>query len=144
MMNANVKSAFLCGKYIIPHMIEAGGGSVINISSTLGLVGRADVPSYSASKGGLIAFTRSLALRYASARVRVNCICPGAVVTEMFRDALEKSGDVEGKRRELEAKHPLGLGTPMDVAYAALYLAADESMWVTGSALVVDGGYTAG
>jgi meso-butanediol dehydrogenase / (S,S)-butanediol dehydrogenase / diacetyl reductase len=144
-MATNLKGPFFCCKHMIPFMVEKKMGSVINISSHISLIGKGDVPVYSASKGGVTALTRSLALRYAKHNIRVNCICPGTILTEMNRHVFEKAPDPEKKLREVIATYPLGrLGTPMDVAYAAVYLGSDESSWVTGVALPVEGGYTAG
>lgn len=144
-MDINLKGSFYCCKYAIPFMIKNGGGSIINVSSSVGLVGKGDVPVYSASKGGLVLLTRSLALRYGKYNIRANCICPGTIITDLNRDLIENVTDPDKKLREVISVYPLGrLGTPMDVAYAALYLASEESQWVTGIALSVDGGYTAG
>ena len=144
-MNANVKGIFFCCKHIIPLMVKNGKGSVINLSSVVGLVGKGEVPIYSASKGGVTLLTRSLALRYAKQNIRVNCICPATIITDLNRKVVEKADDPEKKLKELESAIPLGrLGTVMDVAYAAVYLASDESQWVTGIALPLDGGFSAG
>jgi meso-butanediol dehydrogenase/(S,S)-butanediol dehydrogenase/diacetyl reductase len=144
-MATNLKGPFFCCKHIIPEMVRNKRGSVVNISSHISLVGKGDVPVYSASKGGVTALTRSLALRYAKYNVRVNCICPGTILTELNRDVFEKAPDPQKKLRGVIATYPLGrLGTPMDVAYAAVYLGSDESSWVTGVALPLEGGYTAG
>lgn len=145
MMDTNLKGSFFCCKHVFPFMVKNGSGSVICISSNTGIVGRGDVPIYSASKGGLILMSKSLALRWAKHNIRVNCICPSMIITDLNRDVIEKAPDPAKKLKEMESVHPLGrLGTPMDVAYAALYLASDESQWVTGITLSVDGGYTAG
>jgi NAD(P)-dependent dehydrogenase (short-subunit alcohol dehydrogenase family) len=144
-MATNLKGPFFCCKHIIPEMVRNKRGSVVNISSHISLVGKGDVPVYSASKGGVTALTRSLALRYAKHNIRVNCICPGTILTELNRHVFEKAPDPEKKLREVIATYPLGrLGTPMDVAYAAVYLGSAESSWVTGVALPLEGGYTAG
>ncbi len=144
-MAANLKGPFFCCKHMIPPMIEEKRGSVVNISSHVSLIGKGDVPVYSASKGGLTALTRSLALRYARYNIRVNCICPGTILTELNRNVFESAPDPEQKMREVIGTYPLGrLGTPIDVAYAAVYLGSDESSWVTGVALPLEGGYTAG
>jgi NAD(P)-dependent dehydrogenase (short-subunit alcohol dehydrogenase family) len=144
-MATNLKGPFFCCKHMIPDMVKNKKGSVVNISSHISLVGKGDVPVYSASKGGVTALTRSLALRYAKYNVRVNCICPGTILTELNRHVFEKAPDPEKKLREVIATYPLGrLGTPMDVAFGAVYLGSDESSWVTGVALPVEGGYTAG
>ncbi len=144
-MATNLKGPFFCCKHMIPLIVRNGRGSVINISSHVSLIGKGDVPVYSASKGGVTALTRSLALRYAKHHVRVNCICPGTILTEMNRYVFEKATDPDRKMKEVIATYPLGhLGTPMDVAYAAVYLGSDESNWITGIALPLEGGYTAG
>ena len=145
MMDTNLKGVFFCCKHVIPFMIQNRKGVIVNLSSNIGLVGRGDVPIYAASKGGVTILTQSLALRYAKNNIRVNCVCPGVIITDLNRDVIEKAPDPAKKLRELESVHPLGrLGTTMDVAYAALYLASEESQWVTGVALPVDGGVVAG
>lgn len=139
-ISTNLKSVYLCCKYGVPALVGSGGGSVINIASTAGLVGSKN-PShaYAASKGGVIAMSRAMAMAYAKQQVRVNVICPGGVDTPMI-DAMQTGS---GKERMAKA-HPLGrMGTPDDIAYCALYLAADESAWVTGSVFPIDGGFTA-
>ena len=144
-MATNLKGPFFCCKHMIPGMVKNKKGSVVNISSHVSLMGKGDVPVYSASKGGVAALTRSLALRYAKHNVRVNCICPGTILTELNRHVFEEAPDPEKKLRDVVAMYPLGrLGTPMDVAYAAVYLGLEESSWVTGVALPIEGGYTAG
>lgn len=144
-MDTNLKGIFFCCKHAIPFMIKSGKGSVVNISSFLSMIGKSDACLYTASKGGVTSLSRSLALRYAKYNVRVNCICPGWTVTDMNRDTIEKAPDPARKLKELEATYPLGrLGKPSDIAYAVLYVASDESQWITGIALPVDGGYTAG
>ena len=137
-MDVNLKSVFLGCRYAIPHMKKTGG-SIINTASELGLVGSADHPAYSTSKGGVILLTRSLALQCAPYGIRVNSICPGATKTPMLIRSVGEKG-----LREIARGIPLRrLGKPMDIAYAALYLASEESSYVTGSILVVNGGSTA-
>jgi len=144
-MATNLKGPFVCCKHILPEMVRNKRGAVVNVSSHISLIGKGDVPVYSASKGGVTALTRSLALRYAKYNVRVNCICPATIITDLNRKLVEKADDPEKKLKELESAIPLGrLGTVMDVAYAAVYLASDESQWVTGIALPLDGGFSAG
>jgi NAD(P)-dependent dehydrogenase (short-subunit alcohol dehydrogenase family) len=111
----------------------------------MGLVGSRGVAAYAASKAALVNLTRSMALDHAHERIRVNCVCPGSVDTEMIREAWRLYGDVAEAQRLYEAKHPLGrIATPDEVAHAILFLASDDANFVTGAALAVDGGITAG
>ena len=121
--------------------ISAGGGSVIFISSIMGLVGSPGAVAYSMSKAALHGITRSLALEFASKLIRVNCIAPGFVHTPLF-DRTERLWD-DAQRHSVLADHPLGIGEPEDIANAAAFLAADTGRWITGTVLVVDGGYLA-
>jgi NAD(P)-dependent dehydrogenase (short-subunit alcohol dehydrogenase family) len=144
LMAVNVKGVFFCTKHVIAQMRRAGGGSIINLSSIYGLVGAPDSPPYHASKGAVRLMSKTDALLYAPDRIRVNSLHPGFIVTPMVDGFLEMSGHGAELRRALEALHPLGhLGDPDDVGYAIVYLASDEAKFVTGSELVVDGGYTA-
>jgi len=139
----NVRGVFLCTKYAIPQMREAGGGSIINLSSIYGLVGAPDVPPYHASKGAVRLMTKTDALLYAADRIRVNSIHPGFIRTPMVEHFLETFPDPEAAMKATAQAHPLGsLGEPDDVGWACVYLASEESKFVTGSELVVDGGYT--
>ena len=117
------------------------GGSVVLLSSAAGIKGEAVIASYSASKGALIALARSSAVELAKERIRVNCLAPSVVRTEMTADL--ESNLSEDQFATIIAKHPLGLGTPEDVAYSAIFLLSDAARWITGTTLVVDGGYTA-
>jgi NAD(P)-dependent dehydrogenase (short-subunit alcohol dehydrogenase family) len=142
----NVKGVFFCTKHAIPIMLRTGGGSIINLSSIYGLVGAADVPAYHASKGAVRLMTKTDALLYAKNGIRVNSVHPGFIWTPMVENHLHDSGvlDLEQGRRDLAALHPLGhVGEPDDIAWAVVYLASNESKFVTGTELVVDGGYTA-
>ena len=140
MMEINAKGVFLGTKHAIPEIRRAGGGSIVNISSTAALVGEALSPSYGASKGAVRLFTKSIAIQYANEGIRANSIHPGTIDTLMTAPLLAE----EAYRQEDIENTPLGrLGQPIDVAYAALYLASDESSFVTGSELVIDGGQTA-
>lgn len=145
LMDTNLKGVFFSCRNVVPHMIRNGKGSIINISSSVGLIGKSDVPVYSASKGGLNLLTRSLALRYGKYNIRCNSICPGTIPTDLNREFLEQGPDPDARMKSVASQYPLGrLGSPTDVAYAAVFLASDESQWVTGITLPVDGGYTAG
>ena len=140
----NVKGVFLCTKHAIPHLRRAGAGSIINLSSIYGLVGAPDVPPYHASKGAVRLMTKTDALIYAADRIRVNSIHPGFIWTPMVEKHLAGLGEIKAGRAATDALHPLGhMGEPDDIAWGAVYLASDESKFVTGSELVIDGGYTA-
>ena len=139
-MEVNAKGVFLGTKCAIPEMKKAGGGSIINISSVAGLVGNTMSAAYTASKGAVRLFTKSTAIQYASDGIRANSIHPGTIETPMTAHLLAE----ESHRRNRLERTPLGrLGRAEDVAYGALYLASDESSFVTGSELVIDGGRTA-
>ena len=134
----NLRSVYLCCKFAIPHLIEAGGGSIINTSSIMGLGATPGADAYTASKGGIIALSRSLARQFGPQKIRVNVICPGSIATPMIEELLTEEGT-----QEREAEIPLRrIGRPEDVAYAALHFASDESSYTTGAVLVVDGGRT--
>jgi NAD(P)-dependent dehydrogenase (short-subunit alcohol dehydrogenase family) len=140
----NVKGVFFCTKHAIAPLRAAGGGSIINLSSIYGLVGAPDVPPYHAAKGAVRLMSKTDALLYAADRIRVNSIHPGFIWTPMVEHHLSSlGGDLAERRRETDALHPLGhMGEPDDIAWAAVYLASDEAKFITGSELVVDGGYS--
>ena len=139
-MEVNAKGIFLGTKTAVPEMRKSGGGSIINISSILGLVGSSRASAYSASKGAVRIFTKNAAVQYAGEGIRVNSVHPGFVESPMTQAVLS---DPAIRRGYLE-KHPLGrLGQPEDIAYGVLFLASDESSFMTGSELVIDGGFTA-
>lgn len=138
-LDINLKGMYLCCKFAIPEMMKAGGGAIVNTASAAGLIGT-NFHAYSASKGGMIALSRSLATTYAPQNVRSNVICPGFIETPM-------TAEISSSQRLLEAylqNTPLHRsGKPIDIAYMALYLASDEAAFVTGGVFVIDGGVTA-
>ena len=141
--NVNLRGVFLGCKYAIPVMIRNGGGSVINTASVLGFVADPDLAAYCAAKGGVIALTKVAALTYGSKGIRVNCICPGDVNTPMVQQYFERSPEPDVLRGEIYSKYALRrIASPGEVAQAALFLASDESSFVTGSQIVIDGGLT--
>lgn len=143
-LDTNLKGAFLMSKYALP-ALRASKGAIVNVASYVGLVGFAGAGAYTASKAGLVGLTRTMALDHAAESIRVNAVCPGSVLTDMIYDAWEAYGDAEAARRKWEAKHPLGrIGTPEEIARTILFLASEEASFVTGAALSVDGGITAG
>lgn len=144
-MDINVKGVFLCTKNAIPYMREAGGGSIINLSSIYGIISAPDIPPYHASKGAVRLMTKTDALLYAQENIRVNSVHPGYIWTPLVEDLGKRSSEgVEAFRENLASLHPIGhVGEPEDIAYGVLYLASDESKFVLGSELVIDGGYIA-
>jgi NAD(P)-dependent dehydrogenase (short-subunit alcohol dehydrogenase family) len=144
LMAINVNGVFFCTKHAIPVMIDAGGGSIINLSSIYGLISAPDIPPYHASKGAVRLMSKTDALLYAEHNIRVNSVHPGFIWTPLVEKYLQEEGDVEAGRKKLDSLHPIGhMGEPDDIAYGILYLASDESKFVTGTELVIDGGYTA-
>ncbi|MCL5958614.1 MAG: glucose 1-dehydrogenase [Chloroflexi bacterium] len=143
-IRVNLRGAWLGCKYAVPEMKKVGGGSIISTSSIFAWVVDPGQSAYCPSKGGLYTLTKQLALELAPFGIRVNCICPGYIGTDYLeRDFFDKQPDPEEARRKAAALHPIGrIGTPEDIAYGALYLASDESAFVTGHALTIDGGYT--
>ncbi|MCH8086979.1 MAG: SDR family oxidoreductase [Chloroflexi bacterium] len=139
-MGVNAKGAFLGSKHAIPEMKKAGGGSIVNMSSGAGLVGNPDGAAYGASKGAMRSLTKATAAQYGKYGIRANSIHPGPIETAMLRPQLLDPG---ARESSLEAI-PLGrIGTPQEIAYGALYLASDESSYVTGVELPIDGGRVA-
>lgn len=137
-LDINLKSAFLCSKYTIPHMIQQGKGSIINVASFVAFMG-CTVPqdAYTASKGGMLSLTKSFAVQYGRNGIRCNAICPGPIETPLLRHLWTS----EEARNLRVNRIPLGrFGEARDIIYMALYLASDESSWTTGSWLIVDGG----
>jgi NAD(P)-dependent dehydrogenase (short-subunit alcohol dehydrogenase family) len=142
LIDTNLKSVFLCCRSAVPEMLRRGAGSIVNNASINAIRGNHRLTAYSASKGGIVAMTRAMALDYASFAIRINCICPATIQnTTMFDKVLARA---ENRGRHMDyvlAKHPMGrLGNPQEVAYAVLFLASDEASFITGVALPIDGG----
>ena len=144
MFDINVKAKYIVSKHVVPIMRRGGtGGSIIHQSSESGITGSPYHPGYCASMGAVVNLTRAMALSHAPDRVRVNCICPGTVPTEVLRKFLDTVPDSKAVMDELLRDHPLGLGEVIDIANAALFLASDEAKYVTGAIFAIDGGYSA-
>ncbi|MDQ2959437.1 MAG: SDR family oxidoreductase [Candidatus Dormibacteraeota bacterium] len=141
----NTKGTFLCSRAAIPSMKAGGGGAIVNQASVAGLVGVPDFAAYCAAKGAVIALTRSMAVDLAKLGIRVNAICPGTVFTPLMEPMLRTrgGGDLDEGMRLTVAKYPIGrLGAPGEIAQVALFLASDDSAFMTGSIVVADGGMT--
>jgi NAD(P)-dependent dehydrogenase (short-subunit alcohol dehydrogenase family) len=141
----NTTGTFLCARAAIPHMSD-GGGSIVNIASAAALAGMRTVAAYSASKGAVVSLTRSMAIDFGSQGIRVNAICPGTIRTPMLDDLarIRGDGDVDAGLAWMAARYPIGrLGTPDEIAQVALFLASEESSFVTGAIIAADGGLTA-
>ena len=144
-IDSSLKGAFLMSKYVIPSMIQNGGGSIIHTSSGWGILGGDRAVAYCAAKGGLIVMAKAMAIDHGPDGIRVNCVCPGDVMTPMLPDEAAKRGISWDDYAAGAADRPLGrIGTTEDIANAVLFLASDESSFITGDALVVDGGGIAG
>jgi NAD(P)-dependent dehydrogenase (short-subunit alcohol dehydrogenase family) len=143
-LNVNVKGIYLICHYVIPEMIENGGGSVINTGSGWGISGGANAVAYCAAKGATVNMTRAMAIDHGRHNIRVNCICPGDVDTAMLRSEAEQLGQAWNEFQQEAANRPLNrLGTVEEIANCVLFLASDLSSWVTGAILCIDGGGTA-
>ena len=144
-MNVNINGVFIVSKYVLPHMIRQQSGSIINMSSCIAEIGLANRASYAASKGAILALTRSMQVDYAKDNVRVNALMPGTIYTPFVEDYVAKSADPEATVASIKSRQLGGdLGKPIDVAYAALYLASDESRFMMGAPLMIDGGVVNG
>ncbi len=146
LMAVNARGVFLCSKAAVAHMVAHGGGVIVNMASVAGMVAVGRRFAYGASKGAVIAMTKSMAIDLVERGVRVNCICPGTIHTPFVEGYLDRfhKDNKEETLAGLNARQPMGrLGMPEEIAYAALYLASDEAAFATGSELVVDGGLTA-
>lgn len=143
-LRINLTGPFLCAKYALPHLRAAGGAAIVNIASVHAYQNVGGTAPYAASKGGLAALTRVMAIDYAADGIRVNTVCPGWVYTPLIERIFKESGDFEGMRRTVTQRQLLGrLGTPEDIGNAVLYLVSAESSFVTGTSLFVDAGLTA-
>lgn len=144
LMTVNLKGPFLVSRAVLPEFRKAGGGVIVNIGSVLGLVGIKDRAAYCASKGGVTLLTKAMALDHAYENIRVNCICPSVIETDLVKGVFDGSEQGAAWKKARLLTIPLGrLGRPEDVAEMAVYLASDESAWLTGAALPLDGGVTA-
>jgi NAD(P)-dependent dehydrogenase (short-subunit alcohol dehydrogenase family) len=140
-LDINLTGSFLLSRAVLPYMIQSGGGSIIFIASQMGRVGAARRPAYCATKGALIQLAKVMAIDHAPQNIRVNTLSPGAVETQRM---LYRYGSFEGAQKEMGPKHALGrIGKPHEIAGAAVFLASDAASFMTGSDLLVDGGYTA-
>jgi len=144
-MDVNLKSIYRTGRAVWPHFKAQGSGVILNTASIAGKFGSAGQASYGAAKAGVINLTRCMAVDGADIPIRVNCICPGFIETPMVLAYLEGQDDPVASRAQVDAMHPLGgIGQPIDIANGFVYLASDEASWITGTALTIDGGLTAG
>jgi NAD(P)-dependent dehydrogenase (short-subunit alcohol dehydrogenase family) len=144
MMTINLKGPFLMSRAALPEFRKAGGGAIVNIGSVLGLVAMKDRAAYCTSKGGVTLLTKAMAVDHAKDNVRANCICPSIVETELVAGLFEASAEGKALRDARVASIPLGrMGRPVDVAEMAVFLAAEESSWLTGAAIPLDGGLSA-
>lgn len=143
-LDTNLKSIFLFSKYAIPNLRKSKG-AIVNMGSMVGLVGQSNAGAYSASKGGIVAMTKGMALDLSKDGIRVNCVCPGWVETPLVNDWFSQQTDPESARRYIFGRHPLGrISTPEEIGRAVLFLCSEESASITGIALPVDGGITLG
>ncbi|MGH2425682.1 MAG: SDR family NAD(P)-dependent oxidoreductase [bacterium] len=143
-LRVNLTGPFLCSKYALPHIKASGGGAIVNIASVHAYQNVGGTAPYAASKGGLAALTRVMAIDYAKDNIRVNAICPGWIYTPLIEGIFKASGDAEGMKRQVAQRQLLGrLGTPEDIGHAVLYLVSNDSSFVTGTSLFVDSGLTA-
>lgn len=142
--NVNVRGLWLLSRAVLPPMRKAGGGSIINMASVLGINGARNRASYAPSKGAAVLLTKCMAIDHGHEHIRVNAICPSFVETDLTAAVISKAPNPNLVRSERIGVHPIGrLGQPEDIAGLAVYLASDESSWVTGSVFPVDGGYLA-
>ena len=144
-LDIDLSSIYRASRAIWPRFVEADGGTILNTASVAGVIGMAGQHGYSAAKAGVVMLTKCMALDGAVHGIRSNCVCPGFVETPMVNEYFDAQDDPAASRAAVNAAHPLGrMGQPAEIAGAFLYLASDEARWVTGTALVIDGGLTAG
>ncbi len=144
LLDINLKGYFLCAKAALPHLVDRHG-SIINMSSMVGLVGQSRATAYAASKGGIVAMTKAMALDLAPEGVRVNCVCPGWVETPLVEDWFKQQPDPDQAREYIYSVHPMGrIATVEEIGEAVAFLASDAASFITGVALPVDGGVTLG
>jgi NAD(P)-dependent dehydrogenase (short-subunit alcohol dehydrogenase family) len=142
--NINVRGLWLLSRSVLPYMRKTGEGSIINVASVLGINGARKRAAYAASKGAVVLLTKCMSVDYGHENIRVNALCPSFVETDLTAEVIRKAPDPNAVRAERISVHPLGrLGQPGDMAGLAVFLASDESSWMTGAALPVDGGYLA-
>ena len=143
-ITTNLTGTFLVSRAALPALRRAGGGIIVNIGSILGIVARQDRAAYCASKAGVSGLTRAMALDHAHDKIRVNCICPSLIETDLGAQVMAQNPNAQAERAKRIAEIPIGrIGTPEDVAMMAVYLASDESSWITGASFPLDGGLTA-
>lgn len=143
-IDVNLKGVFLCSKFAIPELIRRGGGSIVNLASTISVVGIPDRAAYVAAKGGVAALTRAMALDHANEGIRVNSVAPGVINSSYYDKMFKEVEDPAAFKKGLEARSPLNkMGEPIDIAHMILFLASDESTFSTGAMFTIDGGYTA-
>lgn len=141
----NVRGTYLMCKHVLPQMLERKHGIIVNTASAAGLIGLPDRAAYCASKGAVIALTKQIAVQWAAHGIRCNSVCPGTVDSPWVGRLIDQAEDPEARRLQLVGRQPMGrLGTPAEIAAAAIYLASDAAAFVTGTDLVIDGGITAG
>jgi NAD(P)-dependent dehydrogenase (short-subunit alcohol dehydrogenase family) len=144
-IDTNLSSVYRISKAIWPHLVATGGGAILSTASIVGVLAAPQDAAYAASKAGLIMLTRCMALDGAGDKIRANCICPGYVDTPMFYRFVAEQPDPAAARAKMASRTPMGrIGTPRDIANGFVYLASDDAAWITGTALVIDGGVTAG
>ncbi len=144
-LDVNLKSIFMVSKFAIPEMIKRGGGAVVNISSVQGIRAQKNVSAYAASKGAVIAMTRSMAQDFARDNIRVNCICPGSIDTPLLRYGAAQHGELEEVLQDWGDNHPIGrIGTAEEIATTVLFLFSPDAGFILGQAIVADGGLSIG